>query len=196
MDKKRLTGLIDAAFVLVAVHAVYNYIFYPNPRSWEGVWEMRHELYRTGVLLLWLAGLWTCAYRPWNAVKRVSQPAVLLGAGTALCVLGDYYFTGFIINSTVARFTHLLYGGWLMLHCAVEYALQWALARANGDVPALLAASKVWRRRLVAAFVILAAGELVCAFRLAGATRYFACLAALWLLGAALSDCFRRGEGN
>ena len=97
MDKKRLTGLIDAAFVLVAVHAVYNYIFYPNPRSWEGVWEIRHELYRTGVLLLWLAGLWTGSYRPWNAVKRVSQPAVLLGAGTALCVLGDYYFTGFII---------------------------------------------------------------------------------------------------
>ena len=196
MDKNRLTRVLDIAFVVVAFCAIDHQLYYPGTRDFAGIWECRHELFRVGVLLLWLAALWIGAYRPWDAAKRVNPAAVMLGAALMLCVAGDYYFTGFIIVSTVARFTQLLYGGWLMLNCAVAYALQWALVKANADVPEFLAASRVWRRRLAVAFALLAAGEIVCALWMANAARYFACLAALCLLGLERTEALRKPSGD
>lgn len=184
MDKKRLTILLDVMIALVMVWMVQNDLFVPAERSLAGFMEnnVRRGFQRAGASELWLIAIWLGMYRPWDRAIRISSAVAALGAGLALCVLGTGFFTSLIINSYIARFSQMVYGGWMLLTLVVCWFMQLALERVNADAPGCVAASRRWRRALSVAIGLLCAGMAVCAIRYTQAMWYSVGAAALAML--------------
>ena len=85
MDKRRLTTLLDVAFVMAMLLILWENLPIPTtPRNPAAFWGRRREIFRALASVLWLLALWTGMYPSWDCAGRVSHHTVYLTAGQAL----------------------------------------------------------------------------------------------------------------
>lgn len=181
MNKERLVAFTDAILAIIMTILVLE-LEKPAEPTLEAFWDLRTAYFAYALSFVWLGSLWVGLNSIWEKAERIDTPVIwwnlfllflasLIPYATSLC---STYFMSPVIQG--------FYGVVVIGMTVVNYALHKALDKPNRDVPALLEATRTYRRMLLPDIAIKCVGLVIAVTVYPPVMMYSVLIAAAYIL--------------
>lgn len=181
MTKERLVAFTDALLAIIMTILVLE-LEKPAEPTLAAFWDLRTNYFAYALSFFWLGSLWVGLNSVWEKAEKIDSAVIwwnlgllffasLIPYATSLC--STYFF-----DATIQGF----YGLVVIVMTVFNYFLHRALEKPNKDVPALLEASRAYRRLLIPDITIKAIGFILAITLYPPTMMYSVLLAAVYIL--------------
>jgi uncharacterized membrane protein len=147
MNKDRLIAFTDAVLAIIMTILVLE-LERPAAMTPAAFWALRENFFAYTLSFFWLGSLWVGLNSIWEAVRRVNSAVIWWNMLLLFFASFVPYATILVSQHFESRMAQGFYGVVVIVMTVVNAVLHRALDAPNRDAPALLAATKAYRRLL------------------------------------------------